>query len=244
MSERAPGPDEGTAAGGCAGSVGGGNDRLFRRSPSGQRAESRQGYRASDSSRGVVRRMGKRKPRVPRDCKGGFSAALFERSQRSEKARVEALASGVRLQGSAFDFGEALHCRRGTLQRLWQNLENARLEPCATGRIGSLFTTPRGSAGAQNVASKNVPPAESVPSADFFSRIHLENRDRPSVATTSLRRPYHPLGARAVTGQRVRLCGALPCCESRGMHWCGTCRGGGAVVMVTTTHGDFVIAQA
>ena len=57
-----------------------------------QRTESRQGYRAGDSSRGVVTRIGKRKLRVPRDRNGEFSPALFERSQRSEKARVGALA--------------------------------------------------------------------------------------------------------------------------------------------------------
>ena len=61
-----------------------------------QRTESRQGYRAGDSSRGLVMRMGKRKLRVPRDRNGEFSTALFERSRRSEKARVEALASDVR----------------------------------------------------------------------------------------------------------------------------------------------------
>ena len=37
-------------------------------------------------------RIGKRKLRVPRDRNGEFSTALFERSQRNEKARVEALA--------------------------------------------------------------------------------------------------------------------------------------------------------
>ena len=86
-----------------------------------QRTESRQGERAGDSSRGAVRRIGKRKLRVPRDRNGEFSTALLERSQRSEKARVGALASDVRFQGSAFHCGEALNCRRGTLQRSLQN---------------------------------------------------------------------------------------------------------------------------
>ena len=82
-----------------------------------QRTESRQGYRPGDSSRGLVTRIGKRKLRVPRDRNGEFSTALFERSQRSEKALVGALASDVRPQGSAFDRGEALNRRRGTFQR-------------------------------------------------------------------------------------------------------------------------------
>ena len=49
-----------------------------------QRTESRQGYRAGDSSRGLVARSGKRKLRVPQDRNGEFSTALFERSQRSD----------------------------------------------------------------------------------------------------------------------------------------------------------------
>ena len=57
-----------------------------------QRTESRQGYRAGDSSRGLVTRIGKRKLRVPRDRNGELSTAPLERSQRSEKALVGALA--------------------------------------------------------------------------------------------------------------------------------------------------------
>ena len=125
-----------------------------------------------------MRRIGKRKLRVPRDRNGEFSTALFERSQRSEKALVGALASDVRLQGSAFDFGEALHCRRGTLQRLLQNLQKRR-------------------------ASNKVPPTQSVSCKDVFAWIRLNNQDRPSVATTSMRRPSPPIGAgRAVMAPR------------------------------------------
>ena len=66
----------------------------------------------------------------------------------------------------------------------------------------------------------------------------------PSFATAFMRRPYPALGGRAVMGQCVPWCGALPCCESGGMHWCSICRDGGAVVMVAIACGDCVSAQA
>ena len=58
----------------------------------GERTESRNGYRAGDSSRNLVTRIGKLELRVPRDRNGEFSTALFERYARSEKALVAALA--------------------------------------------------------------------------------------------------------------------------------------------------------
>ena len=78
--------------------------------------------------------MGKRTLRVPRDRKGEFATALFKRSRRSEKALVEALASDVRLQGSAFDREEALNRRRGRCR----TSQNVRLEQSATDAIGFL----------------------------------------------------------------------------------------------------------
>jgi transposase-like protein len=58
----------------------------------GERTEARRGYRAGYYGRGLVTRIGKLELRVPRDRSGEFSAALFERYQRSEKALVAALA--------------------------------------------------------------------------------------------------------------------------------------------------------
>jgi putative transposase len=58
----------------------------------GERSDSRTGYRAGYYSRGLVTRIGKLELRVPRDRNGEFSTALFERYQRSEKALVAALA--------------------------------------------------------------------------------------------------------------------------------------------------------
>ena len=42
----------------------------------------------------------------------------------------------------------------------------------------------------------------------------------------------------------MRWCSALPCCEGRGTHWCGICRGGSGVVMVTTARDGGVTVQA
>ena len=57
-----------------------------------EREAGRQGYRAGHDERGLVTRIGKLELRVPRDRNGQFQTALFERSQRSEKAFVAALA--------------------------------------------------------------------------------------------------------------------------------------------------------
>ena len=58
----------------------------------GERTADRVGYRSGYYSRGLVTRIGKLELRVPRDREGRFSTELFERYQRSEKARVSALA--------------------------------------------------------------------------------------------------------------------------------------------------------
>ena len=57
-----------------------------------EREAGRQGYRAGHDERGLVTRIGKLELRVPRDRNGQFQTALFERTQRSEKAFVAALA--------------------------------------------------------------------------------------------------------------------------------------------------------
>jgi len=59
---------------------------------SGERTESRLGYRAGHYPRTLITRVGKLELRVPRDRDGRFSTELFERYQRSEKALVSALA--------------------------------------------------------------------------------------------------------------------------------------------------------
>src|SRR5665811_626298 len=59
---------------------------------SGERTDSRVGYRAGYYPRTLVTRVGKLELRVPRDREGRFSTELFERYQRSEKALVSALA--------------------------------------------------------------------------------------------------------------------------------------------------------
>ncbi len=57
-----------------------------------ERQDGRQGYRAGYYERGLVTRIGKLELRVPRDRNGQFQTALLERTQRSEKAFVAALA--------------------------------------------------------------------------------------------------------------------------------------------------------
>ena len=57
-----------------------------------ERTEERQGYRAGYYGRNLITRISKLELRVPRDRGGEFSAALFERYARSEKALVAALA--------------------------------------------------------------------------------------------------------------------------------------------------------
>ena len=64
----------------------------FLGAASGERTESRSGYRAGYYGRSLVTRIGKLELRVPRDRSGEFSTALFERYARSEKALVAALA--------------------------------------------------------------------------------------------------------------------------------------------------------
>jgi putative transposase len=59
---------------------------------SGERTESRLGYRAGHYPRTLITRVGKLELRVPRDREGRFSTELFERYARSEKALVSALA--------------------------------------------------------------------------------------------------------------------------------------------------------
>ena len=56
-----------------------------------ERTDSRTGYRAGYYGRSLVTRIGTLELRVPRDCAGEFSTALFERYARSEKALVAAL---------------------------------------------------------------------------------------------------------------------------------------------------------
>src|SRR5947209_19457641 len=58
----------------------------------GERAAGRQGYRSGYYGRTLITRVGKLELRVPQDRAGRFSTELFERSQRSEKALVAALA--------------------------------------------------------------------------------------------------------------------------------------------------------
>jgi putative transposase len=58
----------------------------------GARTPERLGYRAGYYGRTLVTRVGKLELRVPQDRAGRFSTELFERYQRSEKARVAALA--------------------------------------------------------------------------------------------------------------------------------------------------------
>jgi putative transposase len=58
----------------------------------GERTEGRLGYRSGYYTRGLVTRLGKIELRVPRDRQGRFSTELFERSQRSDKALLAALA--------------------------------------------------------------------------------------------------------------------------------------------------------
>ena len=70
----------------------GGEMTEFLGAGTGERSDSRTGYRAGYYSRGLVTRIGKLELRVPRDRNGEFSTALFERYQRSEKALVAALA--------------------------------------------------------------------------------------------------------------------------------------------------------
>jgi putative transposase len=59
---------------------------------SGERTETRLGYRAGYYHRNLITRVGKLELRVPRDREGRFSTKLFERYSRSEKALVGALA--------------------------------------------------------------------------------------------------------------------------------------------------------
>ena len=60
-----------------------------------ERTESRNGYRAGYYGRSLVTGIGKLELRVPRDCGGEFSTALFERYARSEKVLVWSLACVV-----------------------------------------------------------------------------------------------------------------------------------------------------
>src|SRR5207244_8384137 len=57
-----------------------------------ERTAGRQGYRSGYYGRTLITRVGKLELRVPQDRAGRFSAELFERYQRSEKALVAALA--------------------------------------------------------------------------------------------------------------------------------------------------------
>ncbi len=52
-----------------------------------ERTVDRMGYRSGYYSQGLVTRIGKLELRVPRDRDGRFSTELFDRYQRSEKAR-------------------------------------------------------------------------------------------------------------------------------------------------------------
>ena len=51
--------------------------------------------------------------------------------------------------------------------------------------------------------SKNVPHTEAIPCADFFAGIGLENRDRPSFATTSPAPPLRYIGAGCAVTQNI-----------------------------------------
>jgi transposase-like protein len=64
----------------------------------GARSPGRLGYRSGDYSRGLVTRVGQLELRIPQDRPGHFPTRIFERSQRSEQARVSALAA-MYLQG-------------------------------------------------------------------------------------------------------------------------------------------------
>src|SRR5512133_797682 len=57
----------------------------------GERSASRQGYRSGYYDRTLVTRVGKLELRVPQDRQGHFRTEVFERYQRSEKARVGAM---------------------------------------------------------------------------------------------------------------------------------------------------------
>lgn len=57
-----------------------------------ERVEGCRGYRSGYCSRGSVTRVGRIELRVPQDRQGHFSTELFERCERSEKARFLSLA--------------------------------------------------------------------------------------------------------------------------------------------------------
>lgn len=58
----------------------------------GERTPDRSGYRSGYYSRGLTTRVGKLELRVPQDRAGRFSAEVFERYQRSEKALLASMA--------------------------------------------------------------------------------------------------------------------------------------------------------
>jgi transposase-like protein len=70
------------------------DDRLLGAGPN-ERSVARARYRAGYYERGLITRVDKIELRVPRDRNGGFSTALFERFQCSEKALVEMYVQGV-----------------------------------------------------------------------------------------------------------------------------------------------------
>jgi len=55
----------------------------------GERSPERLGYRSGHYSRSLLTRVGKLELRIPQDRQGHFSTQLFERYQRSEKARYQ-----------------------------------------------------------------------------------------------------------------------------------------------------------
>jgi transposase-like protein len=95
----------------------------------GERTEGRTGERAGDYSRSLITRIGKLELRVPRDRKGEFSSALFDRYTRSEKALVAALAERV-VQGVSTRKVKAITDHGGVVrsQRLGQHDEQHQQE--------------------------------------------------------------------------------------------------------------------
>ena len=89
-------------------------------------------------------RIGKRKLRVPRDRNGGFSTALLERSQRSEKALVGG------------------HWLKMYVPRGARSIVGRRC--IVLGHVAEVVAEPP-----KTRASNHVPPTQSVPCEDVFA---------------------------------------------------------------------------
>jgi len=86
----------------------------------GERAAGRQGYRSGSYGRTLITRVGKLELRVPQDRTGRFSTELFERYQRSARARGSLLwttGTSCASSGRNCRFSHSTACHNRALSR-------------------------------------------------------------------------------------------------------------------------------